>query len=214
MKILDFTDDLLIYILSFSTNHFNLLLTCKRIYKLSSGKIEKNRRGWLSYNISTNMYRKSLHNSIYLNKSNLFNKLIYDIYNFANIDLRHFHEDTINNCIIYDRLDFLKILVEKYDLDPSYPKSIYFLKSCKFGKLEIVKYLSNIPNININVKDVLGCSALVIAAEKGHFEIVKFLSMHSDLHLYDAVEYATFIANFNKHYEIAEYLSTFLSYSP
>ena len=214
MDILCFTDDLLIYILSFSCNNFNLLLTSKKIYKLSFGNVGRNRRGWLSYKLSIDMYRKALQYSIYLNHSELLNKLLYDISHFTNINWKDLHGDTINTCVLYDRIDLLKILVEKYNIDPSYPRSIYFLKACKTGKTEIVKYLAKNPQIDINVRDVLLCSSLVLAAEYGHMNVVKFLTQQSDLDLYDATEYAIYIAKLNKHFEIVDYLASFISYSP
>jgi len=214
MNLLDFNDDVLIYILSFSINKFNLLLTCKRIYNLSYGRLKRNRRGWLSYNITQNYYRKALHYSIRLNKINLLYKLLYDITKFTNIKLERLHHDTINLCILYDQLNLLKILVSEYHVDPSYPRSIYFLKACKLGKIEIVKYLVTDKRIDINSQDVLCCSSLVLAAEHGHLQVVKFLTQQTDLRLYDAIEYSVFIANLNKHFEIVDYLSGFISCSP
>jgi len=213
MNILDFTDNIIIHILSFSDNKYNLNLTCKRFYETSLGKLKKNRRGWMGYRLTYPMIRKIFEYSIRINCINLFEKLLSDMIHFTDYNLNRFHQDTINYCIVYNRLNLLKILI-RYGLDPSHPKSIYFIKSCKLGRLEIVKYLSKEQRININERNEISCSSLVLAAEYGHLNVVKYLTKLKNYDLYDGLEYAVYIAKLNKHFNVVDYLSTFMSYSP
>ncbi len=198
-------DDLIIYILRMCNNKYNLLLTCKKFNNLSMGKLNNNRRGWISYNMSSGMYRKALHYAIMRNQHQLVDKLFYDLLTFTNFNLNSFHESTINISIIYDRFYLYKKLTTQY-IDPSFPKNRYFLKACKLGRTEIVDFMMKDKRININQTNVLNCSALVLASEQGHYDVVILLTQNPNIKTNEFIEYASFLAYSNKHTEIYNYL--------
>jgi len=167
----------------------------------------------MGYRLSDPMIRKIFEYAIRKNYTSLFEKLLSDIIHFTDYNLNRFHQDHINYCIIYNRVNLLKILIQ-YGLDPAYPKSIYFIKSCKLGRLDIVKYLSKDERIDINARNVISCSSLVLAAEYGHLDVVKYLTHLKNYDLYDGLEYAVYIAKLNNHFNVVKYLSTYISYSP
>ncbi|GFQ69326.1 hypothetical protein TNCT_78431 [Trichonephila clavata] len=61
------------------------------------------------------------------------------------------------------------------DPDCGYIKHIPLILAAKKDYLDIVKLLLKVPNIDVNQKDVYGCTALHNASSEGYSEVMKQL---------------------------------------
>ncbi|AAV51104.1 putative ankyrin repeat protein [Acanthamoeba castellanii mimivirus] len=135
----------------------------------------------------------------------LTNKSFFELLYLVNVKM-----DTIKYVVENNLSDVLKHIVELKNINhPIFDKDIitleslnkYLKKSCKYGLIEIVKYLI-ILGANIKERDNI---AVGKACENGHLEMVKYLvSQGADITVDN--NYSIMKASSNGHFEMVQYL--------
>ena len=165
-------------------NFFKILITSsqsidinyifKIVFKVKSPKILK----FLLLNINIYINKLLLDNAndilMYSIKNNYLNtiKLLTD-----EIDFLMDKSNLVVQACQYGHIEIVKLLLEKYKIDPSIGKNGPFIVACKYGHIEIVKLFLKDSRINPADYDNL---AIVKATENGHIEIVKLLFKRID----------------------------------
>jgi ankyrin repeat protein len=79
------------------------------------------------------------------------------------------------NFVETGNLNLVKMLIDRFNVDPAYSKNYPIRKACRHGHIEIVKYLASLPQVD--PADDCG-RAFTGACFNGHYDIVKFLAKH------------------------------------
>nr|QBK91628.1 MAG: ankyrin repeat protein [Pithovirus LCPAC302] len=109
----DLSDDLLIYMLSYVDKKmiFNLLMTCKRFYRLAYGKLNQNRIGWMNKNVLNEGFNYKCNNNI----TTGLKRILSD----PRVDLTYNSNSSIKNACFKGFSGIVEVLLSDPRIDPN-----------------------------------------------------------------------------------------------